>query len=326
LTTGVPTATAATAVAATATAATAVAATATAATSAEDPAQALATLVVRGGVVVLSGAGLSTESGIPDYRGPDGRRRVTPMQYAEFVGSTEARRRYWARSYIGWQRFSRAEPNTGHRAVARLQQAGLVDAVVTQNVDGLHQAAGAVDVVELHGNLDHVVCLTCGDVTSRLALHARLAEANPGFIDLVHGVAADGSRVTSQIRPDGDIVLDHTVTDRFHLPVCLVCGADTLKPDVVFFGESVPKDKVERCFALVDGASALVVLGSSLAVMSGYRFVRRAARNGVPVAIVTASASRGDPEATLRLHTPLGPTLDRLLQDLRLAGPGSDPP
>ena len=303
----------------TAATATAALATATAATSADGGADALADLVGKGGVLVLSGAGLSTESGIPDYRGPDGQRRVTPMQFAEFTGASEARRRYWARSYIGWQRFSRAEPNSGHRAVAQLQDAGLVDAVVTQNVDGLHLAAGAVDVVELHGNLDQVVCLTCGDRTDRVSHHGRLAEANPGFVDLVLGVAPDGSRVTSQIRPDGDIVLDDAVTSRFHLPVCLVCGADTLKPDVVFFGESVPKEKVERCFSLVDRAEALLVLGSSLAVMSGYRFVRRAARNGVPVAIVTASASRGDPEATLRLHTPLGMTLERLVKDLRLA-------
>jgi NAD-dependent SIR2 family protein deacetylase len=279
----------------------------------------LISLVARGRVMVLSGAGLSTESGIPDYRGPDGTRRVTPMQFAEFMGSSGARQRYWARSYIGWQRFSRAEPNLGHRAVTALQRSGLVDAVVTQNVDGLHQAAGAVDVVELHGTLDDVVCLTCGDRTRRVALDERLAEANPGFVDLVLGTASDGSRVASQIRPDGDIVLDDAVTSRFRLPRCLVCGADTLKPDVVFFGESVPKEKVERTFALVDDADALLVLGSSLAVMSGYRFVRRAARNGTPVAIVTASASRGDPEATLRLHTPLGDTLTRVVASLRIA-------
>lgn len=276
----------------------------------------LTSLVARGEVMVLSGAGLSTESGIPDYRGPDGRRRVTPMQFGEFVGSSEARQRYWARSYIGWQRFSRAEANRGHRAVAELQRAGLLAAVVTQNVDGLHQAAGTRDVIELHGSLEDVVCLTCGDRTGRLALHERLAEANPGFVDLVRGVAPDGSRVTSQIRPDGDIVLDDTVTSRFHLPRCLVCGEDTLKPDVVFFGESVPKLKVERCFDLLGSASALLVLGSSLAVMSGYRFVRRAARDGIPVAIVTASASRGDPEATVRLHAPLGDTLTRLVTGL----------
>jgi NAD-dependent SIR2 family protein deacetylase len=282
---------------------------------------ALVGLLTRGDCVVLSGAGLSTESGIPDYRGPDGNRRVTPMQYAEFAGSSGARGRYWARSYIGWQRFSRALPNRGHRAVDRLQRADVLRGLITQNVDGLHQAAGAKDVVELHGSLDRVVCLTCGDRTDRSALHERLAAANPRFADLVRAVssAPDGSRVSSQIRPDGDIVLDDEVTDRFHLPVCVVCGRDTLKPDVVFFGESVAKPTVEHCFDLVVGARSLLVLGSSLAVMSGYRFVRRAAREGIPVAIVTAGASRGDPEATLRLHTPLGETLDELADQLALS-------
>lgn len=281
----------------------------------------LSELVQHGRVLVLTGAGLSTESGIPDYRGPDGTRRVTPMQYAEFAGSSDARRRYWARSYIGWQRFSRAQPNDGHRAVTRLQRAGLVEGLVTQNVDGLHQSAGARDVVELHGSLDRVICLTCGDVSGREELHERLADANPGFAELVAGagsLAADGSRVTSQIRPDGDIVLEDSVTDVFRLPRCLVCQSDTLKPDVVFFGESVPKPTVEWCFTLVERSSSILVLGSSLAVMSGYRFVRRAARIGIPVAIVTASASRGDPEATLRLHSPLGETLRDLAVDLSL--------
>ena len=282
--------------------------------------EALAALVAGGDCAVLTGAGLSTESGIPDYRGPDGTRRVTPMQYAEFAGSSEARRRYWARSYIGWQRFSRAQPNRGHRAVARLQRAGLLRGLITQNVDGLHQAAGAQDVVELHGSLDQVVCLTCDDRTGRRRLHDRLAAANPLFTDLVSAAASgpDGSRVSSQIRPDGDIVLDNSVTDRFRLPVCLVCGRDTLKPDVVFFGESVAKPTVEHCFDLVVGARCLLVLGSSLAVMSGYRFVRRAAREDIPVAIVTAGVSRGDPEATMRLHTPLGETLDELVGALDL--------
>ena len=279
----------------------------------------LATLVRSGGAAVLTGAGISTESGIPDYRGPDGTRRVTPMQYGEFVGSSGARQRYWARSYIGWQRFTRATPNRGHVAVAALQRAGLLDGLITQNVDRLHQAAGAHDVIELHGNLEEVVCLTCGDRSDRTELHHRLAQANPGFVDLARGVAPDGSRVTSQIRPDGDIVLDDALTARFHLPVCVVCAADTLKPDVVFFGESVPKSKVERCFEIVDDAQSLVVLGSSLAVMSGYRFVRRAHRRGIPVAIVTASPSRGDAQATVRLHSPLGDTLDDLLARLRLA-------
>ncbi len=276
----------------------------------------LVALVAAGGVAVLTGAGLSTESGIPDYRGPDGTRRVMPMQYGEFVGSAAARQRYWARSFIGWQRFARATPNAGHHEVARLLDRGAVTGLVTQNVDGLHQEAGAREVLELHGGLDHVVCLTCGDRTSRASLHQRMAQANPGFAERVLGAVGDASQVTSQIRPDGDIVLDDSAVTTFHLQGCLVCGRDTLKPDVVFFGESVPKDVVERAFALVDSAQSLVVLGSSLAVMSGYRFVRRAHRDGKPVAIVTAGPSRGDGEATIRLHSPLGPTLSRLTSAL----------
>ncbi len=292
-----------------------------AAGSTREPAQEharLVDLVGRGDVVVLSGAGLSTDSGIPDYRGPDGTRRVTPMQYAEFTGSSAARQRYWARSFIGWQRFSRAAPNSGHRSVARLQQLGLLAGIVTQNVDRLHQGAGARDVIELHGNLDDVVCLTCDDRSTRRDLHERMDVGNPGFADRVRALAQDGSRVSSQIRPDGDIVLDEQVVATFRMPHCLVCAADTLKPDVVFFGESVPKPKVEQSFALVERAATLLVLGSSLAVMSGYRFVRRAARDGIPVAIVTASPSRGDGEASVRLHTPLGETLSDLVD--RLSG------
>ena len=277
---------------------------------------ALGELVQCGGAVILSGAGLSTESGIPDYRGPDGARRVTPMQYSEFTGSTDARQRYWARSFIGWQRFSRAKPNDGHRAVTRIQELGLVDGVITQNVDGLHQAAGAHDVIELHGSLEDVVCLACGERSSRLALQERMDQANPRFTDQVLALVGDRSQVSSQIRPDGDIVLDDAVVAAFRLPHCLVCGADTVKPDVVFFGESVPKPKVEQSFDLVDAASSLLVLGSSLAVMSGYRFVRRAARHGIPVAIVTSSPTRGDAEAMVRLHTPLGETLRALATDV----------
>jgi NAD-dependent SIR2 family protein deacetylase len=273
----------------------------------------LVDLVSGGGVVILSGAGLSTESGIPDYRGPDGTRRVEPMTYGEFAGSSDARRRYWARSYIGWQRFSAAAPNEGHRVVTDLQRSGYVDSVITQNVDGLHQAAGARDVVELHGSLDRAVCLTCGEPTSRLGLHERMTEANPGFMErFAAAAAAVGSQWGEQVRPDGDIVLADSLVESFHTPRCLVCGNDTVKPDVVFFGESVPKVLVERCFSLVEAAGAVLVLGSSLAVMSGYRFVRRAHQRGVPVAIVTRSATRGDAEATVRLHAPLGPTLTEL--------------
>ena len=263
---------------------------------------AVAALLERGDVLVLTGAGISTDSGIPDYRGPDGTRRVTPMQYAEFLGSSQARQRYWARSYVGWQRFNLAKPNSGHEAVARLQRCGLVGPVITQNVDGLHQQAGATDVEELHGSLARVVCLTCGDRSSRWDLDDRMREANPTFT-----VTSD------EIRPDGDIVLNELDVDAFRTPLCLVCGRDTLKPDVVFFGESVPKPLVEKCFRLTEEARALVVLGSSLKVMSGYRFVRRAAALDIPVAIITRGPTRGDEQASVQVDAPLGPTLAALL-------------
>jgi NAD-dependent SIR2 family protein deacetylase len=275
--------------------------------AATDELTAIAALLERGDVLVLTGAGISTDSGIPDYRGPDGTRRVTPMQYSEFLGSSEARQRYWARSYVGWQRFNRAQPNSSHVAVARLQQRGLVGPVITQNVDGLHQGAGATDVEELHGSLARVVCLTCGDRTSRWDLDDRMRDTNPAFT-----VTSD------EIRPDGDIALNDLDVAAFHTPLCLVCSRDTLKPDVVFFGESVPKPLVEKCFRLTEAASAVVVLGSSLKVMSGYRFVRRAAALDIPVAIITRGPTRGDDQATVQLDAPLAPTLEALLA--RLAG------
>ncbi|TQJ50155.1 NAD-dependent protein deacetylase [Phycicoccus sp. SLBN-51] len=262
-------------------------------------------LLAGGDVLVLTGAGISTESGIPDYRGPDGKRRVQPMQYSEFVGSSTARQRYWARSYVGWQRFSSAGPNAGHRAVASLQRAGVVGPVITQNVDGLHQAAGAAEVTELHGALERVVCLTCGDRTSRWDLDERMRQANPGY-----------EVRSNEIRPDGDIALNALDVEDFVVPLCLVCGRDTLKPDVVFFGESVPKPVVEHCFTLTERARALLVLGSSLKVMSGYRFVRRAAAHGIPVGIITHGPTRGDGEATHRLDAPLGTTLTELVSRL----------
>jgi NAD-dependent SIR2 family protein deacetylase len=263
--------------------------------------------LLRGGnVTVLTGAGLSTESGIPDYRGPDGTRRVVPMTYGEFVASPANRQRYWARSFSGWRRFAGAGPNDGHRAVAELQRLGLVRAIITQNVDGLHQLAGAHDVLELHGSLSLARCLDCGETTQRSELAARLLEANPDF----EGAAAE-------LRPDGDVVLSEEAVAGFHPPRCLVCQSDLLKPDVVFFGESVPKPLVEQCFSCVDSSSGLVVLGSSLTVMSGYRFVRRSTAGGIPVAIVTRGPSRGDENATIRLDAPLGVTLSRIVQDLQ---------
>lgn len=262
---------------------------------------------------VLTGAGMSTDSGIPDYRGPDGTRRVTPVTYAEFVRSPAVRARYWARAYAGWHRFRGAEPNAAHRAVAWLERAGVASAVITQNVDRLHQAAGSRAVVDLHGTLERTVCLECGALADRDDVHAQIAARNPAFA----GVAEDAAR--GRVRPDGDVDLPAAALDGFAAPACPGCGADALKPDVVFFGESVPKPRVERCFGLVDDARGLLVLGSSLAVFSGYRFVRHAAARGLPVAIVTRGTTRGHGDATLTLDAGLGHAVPALVA--RLGGP-----
>lgn len=284
---------------------------------------ALADLVRGGGTVVLSGAGLSTDSGIPDYRGPRGAlRRHAPMTYQEFAGSDEGRRRYWARSFVGWRHVHRAEPNTGHRVVAALERAGLVDAVVTQNVDGLHRAAGATRVVDLHGTLDRVVCLACGDLTDRAVLDDRMRAANPGFEAAVAGLAA---RLVDEVNPDGDVALPESLVEGFVVVPCVRCGGGPLKPDVVFFGETVPRPRVEQCLALVDAARALLVLGSSLTVMSGFRFVLRAAERGVPVAIVNAGPTRGDGRAAVRLDAPLGQVLPELARRVLTAGSAGTP-
>lgn len=251
-----------------------------------------------GGVVVLSGAGLSTESGIPDYRGEGGSlSRHTPMTYQDFTGSERARRRYWARSHLGWRTFRRALPNAGHRAVAAFGRHGLLSGVITQNVDGLHQAAGSEGVVELHGGLDRVVCLSCGDVSRRRELARRLEEANAGFAPVAAG-----------INPDGDADLTDEQVGDFRVVPCAVCGG-VLKPDVVFFGENVPPRRVEHCRALVREATSLLVLGSSLTVMSGLRFVRQATRAGTPVLIVNRDPTRGDRHAVTRVALPLGTAL-----------------
>jgi len=261
----------------------------------------LADLVAGGDVMVLSGAGLSTESGIPDYRGPTGAlRRGLPMTYQTFTGDPVARQRYWARSQLGWRVIARAVPNAGHRAVAALQHRGMLSAVVTQNVDGLHQAGGSTSVVELHGNLDRVMCLGCLERTSRAELDVRLREANPGW----------AAEVTA-INPDGDVTLDDAALTTFRLVDCRACGG-LLKPDVVFFGENVPPAKVAHCYDLVERSRALLVLGSSLSVMSGLRFVRRATATGVPVVIVNQGWTRGDDLATLKVDAPLGRTLAAL--------------
>jgi len=259
-----------------------------------------------GNVLILSGAGLSTESGIPDYRGPTGlARRATPMTYQTFTASQDARRRYWARSHLGWRHIGQAVPNLGHHAVAELGRRRLLAGVITQNVDGLHQAAGAAGVTELHGSLHQVVCLSCGQRTARTDLHRRLAAANPGW-----------DAGPALINPDGDAVLTDGATESFRVVDCASCDG-VLKPDVVFFGENVPRPRVLACYAMVEQASSLVVLGSSLTVMSGFRYVRHAAKVPVPVVIVNQGATRGDAYAAATLDAPLG----RVLTDLVAALP-----
>ncbi|MCZ2858169.1 NAD-dependent protein deacetylase [Blastococcus sp. VKM Ac-2987] len=279
----------------------------TVATSPVEGLSELAGLLGDGGALVLSGAGLSTDSGIPDYRGATGSlRRHTPMTYQTFTRDPRGRHRYWARSFVGWWQIAEARPNAGHRAVAALQQAGAVAAVITQNVDGLHQAGGARDVLELHGGLDRTVCLACGDVAARAALDVRLRAVNPGF----------RPEPTDEVNPDGDVELPEEALDGFVMVGCLACGGGPLKPDVVFFGETVPRDRVDACFALVDDARALLVLGSSLTVMSGYRFVIHAAKRGIPVAIVNSGPTRGDGKASLKVDAPLGVVLPELTRRL----------
>ncbi|MCW6011190.1 NAD-dependent deacetylase [Micromonospora sp. CPCC 205371] len=264
-------------------------------------------MVANGGVAVLTGAGISTESGIPDYRGPDGAEvRRAPMTYQTFTRDAAARRRYWARSHVGWRAIARAAPNARPPAGGPGGGGGPPPPPITQNVDGLHQAAGASGVIELHGNLDRVVCLDCGDVTPRDELDRRLRMANPVWNAQVLAV-----------NPDGDVDLPDDAVDRFRVVDCRSCGHGTLKPDVVFFGETVPLPRVEASFAAVHDARLLLVLGSSLTVMSGRRFVLRAAKLGIPVAIVNRGSTRGDDYATLTVDAPLGAVLPEIVRMMR---------
>jgi NAD-dependent SIR2 family protein deacetylase len=245
-------------------------------------------LLRHGRLVVLTGAGLSTDSGIPDYRGPGSPSRQ-PMTYQEFVSGPAARQRYWARSHLGWSRMRRASPNHGHRSLAAIDP----DLLITQNVDGLHEAAGSRRLVALHGRIADVVCLDCRRTTSRARLADRMAAANPEYAARHAG---------AETRPDGDVDLDDTAD--FVVPGCESCGG-VLKPDVVFFGENVPPPRVQQCYDAVDALTpddTLLTVGTSLTVMSGFRFVRRAAKAGVPVVIVNRGETRGDDLARVKLH------------------------
>ncbi len=264
------------------------------------------TLLAGRRIAVLTGAGISTDSGIPDYRGPDSPPR-TPMTYQQFVSDAAFRRTYWARNHVGWRHVHRTRPNPGHTALADLEARGVVVGVITQNVDRLHQAAGSRNVIDLHGSYDSVVCLACGTRITRDELAVRLEGLNPGFSEAI-GAVAD-----VEIAPDADAVIEST--QGFVVADCAVCGG-MLKPDIVYFGELVPKERAERAFAIVDDAEALLVAGSSLAVLSGRRFVTHAARAGMPVAIVNRGPTRADDLADIRIDAGTSETLTALAAQL----------
>ena len=240
---------------------------------------------------VLTGAGCSTESGIPDYRDTNGAwKHAQPVQYQDFMQRHTARQRYWARSMLGYPRVASAKPNLAHKALAGLERAGLVSNIVTQNVDGLHQKAGQRNIIELHGNLATTRCMDCGDRYSRELIQAKLVEANPGF-----------TQQCAELAPDGDVRLDKIDISKFTFPGCSRCNG-ILKPDVVFFGESVPKQRVSAAFSSLQRARGMVVVGSSLVVYSGYRFCRFAETNNIPVAAINLGYTRADDQFTLKLE------------------------
>jgi NAD-dependent SIR2 family protein deacetylase len=256
-------------------------------------------------VLALTGAGLSTESGIPDYRSPEALAQPRrPIHGPEFVRSEAVRRRYWARSALGWERMRLAQPNAGHRALASLERGGVVVGVITQNVDRLHHKAGSRRVTELHGALADVKCLACGAIEDRDALQVRILALNPGWTSQAVAAAPDGDAEARADRVEG-----------FEVPACTQCGG-VLKPRVVFFGDNVPLATVGEAFAALGTARLLLVVGSSLAVYSGYRFLRRAVDCGIPVAIVNRGPVRGEEHAVLKVEASTGATLDALASAL----------
>lgn len=259
-------------------------------------------------LLVITGAGCSTDSGIPDYRDADGGwKHRRPVQFSDFVSDGSVRQRYWARSMVGWRRVGGAAPNAAHRALAQLERAGLVHWLVTQNVDGLHQRAGSRRVTDLHGRIDRVVCRSCGHVTGRRALQSRLVTNNSGWAEL-----------DAESAPDGDAFLEGRDFSTFQVPDCISCGG-MLKPDVVFFGESVPKARVAEAMDALDAADALLVVGSSLMVWSGFRFVRFAAERGLPVAAINRGRTRADDMLDLKVESSCGQTLSRLAGTMGVA-------
>ena len=253
-------------------------------------------------ISILTGAGLSTDSGIPDYRG-EGAPVRTPMTFSQFLGDTDYRKRYWAGSHLGWRRFAAAVPNAGHRAIAALETRGLINGVVTQNVDGLHLRAGSQRVVDLHGSMDRVRCLTCGQYFARGDIAAQLSAANP-WLDDTENIP---------LNPDGDVQI--ASVDDFVVPECSVCGG-VLKPDVVFFGEFVPVEKFTEASALVQSSEALIVAGSSLMVNSGIRLLDQAVKRKMPVIVINRGATKGDTRAAVKIESGTSETLVSLLERL----------
>jgi NAD-dependent SIR2 family protein deacetylase len=266
----------------------------------------LVALLTRRRVAVLTGAGMSTDSGIPDYRGPDSP-PSNPMTILQFTSDPAFRQRYWARNHVGWRHMDDTRPNAGHRALAALERAGVVTGLITQNVDLLHTKAGSQNVVNLHGTYAQVVCLACGFTMTRTELADELEALNPGFIERAERLGGIA------VAPDADATV--TDTDDFRYLDCPRCSG-MLKPDIVYFGESVPKQRVAQAYSLVDDADALLVAGSSLTVFSGYRFVRHAAAKGMPVAIINRGPTRGDDLATAKIHSGCSEMLVLLVDEL----------
>jgi NAD-dependent SIR2 family protein deacetylase len=251
---------------------------------------------------VLTGAGVSTGSGIPDYRDAAGKwkRPHPPVSYAEFLRHARVRRLYWARSLVGWPHFIRAQPGPAHQALDRLESAGHVHQLVTQNVDGLHQRAGSRRVIDLHGRLDAVDCQACGARYARTLVQDHLIGLNPHY-----------ERIAATLAPDGHAEVDETQIGGFRIPECKNCGG-VLKPSVVFFGENVPSPRVARAVARLRECDAMLVVGSSLMVYSGFRFCRTAAELGKPIAAINLGRSRADALFSLKLEMDCGPALHRL--------------
>ena len=254
---------------------------------------------------VLTGAGCSTDSGIPDYRDDAGQwKRKPPVRHQEFVGSAHVRARYWARSMIGWTYMGTAQPNAAHRALVDLEREGRIELLVTQNVDRLHQKAGSQAVIDLHGRIDQVVCLGCGARSERGHLQQRLIAINPTYAGLGAGIA-----------PDGDADLERIDFSDFTVPDCEACGAGVLKPDVVFFGANVPSDRVTKAMIALDAADALLIVGSSLMVWSGYRFAARAAERGQAIAAINRGRTRADPLLSAKVEADCAEALTRLARE-----------